>query len=66
MLVLSGDVTKAQAQQLADKYYGLWPAKKLPARNRPQAQDLPGNVALQVTDPELGNNSLVIGLRVPS
>lgn len=66
VLILSGDVTVEQAKELATKYYGSWPRKTLPPRYRPQAQNLPGDVTLRANDPALGENTLIIGLRVPS
>jgi zinc protease len=66
VLILSGDITEAEARTLAQKYYGAWAKKDIPARVRPQVQNLPGDMVLKATDPALGDNSLAIGIRVPS
>jgi zinc protease len=49
VVVISGDVTMAQVKPLAEKYYGVLPARAVPARNRPEepVQFAPRRVVLE-------------------
>lgn len=47
ILVVDGDITAEQLRPLAEKYYGVIPAGKIPPRIRPQ--EPPHNAARQVT-----------------
>ncbi len=57
IVVISGDVTAERVRPLAEKYYGVIPARAVPARDRPQepAQFAPRRVTLESPRVKLAN-----------
>ncbi len=53
ILVVAGDVTMAEVKPLAEKYYGVIPAAKLPSRVRPSEPPHEASIRVTLADPRV-------------
>jgi zinc protease len=65
ILVVSGDVTLPQITALAKKYYGDWPRKAVPPRQRLQAPIQPAITTLTYREPRIRQPQVMMAWRTP-
>jgi zinc protease len=61
VLVIAGDVDPVEVRRLAEKYYGVIPARSVPARLRPAEPEHIARTTVELADPRV--TRLSIGLR---
>lgn len=66
ILVVSGDVTMEQVRSLAEKYYGILPAYKVPDHVRPLSPDFSAPAVLTLHDETIRQSVFLRAWRVPS
>lgn len=66
IVVVSGDVTAEELRPLAEKYYGVIPAKPVPKRVRPAVPDLFSARRVILSDPEIRQPMVVRAWIAPS
>lgn len=66
ILLVAGDVTLDQVVALAEKYYGVIPARELPPRVRPQEPPQLAPRRVELTDPRVAQPSLQRSYLAPS
>ncbi len=66
VLILSGDITLAGAVDLAQRHYGSWKKREVPAQPAFVIPALPGVVSLRATDAKVHENTLLMIWRAPS
>lgn len=66
ILVVSGDVTMDQVRPLAEKYYGIIPAYKVPDHIRPSSPDFSAPAVLTLHDETIRQSVFLRAWRAPS
>lgn len=66
ILVVSGDVTMADVDPLAKKFYGVIPRKDVPAHIRPVTPDFPAPIVTRFESAEVRQPVLIEAWRAPS
>lgn len=66
ILVVSGDVTMEQVFPLAEKFYGIIPARQVPDHIRPLSPDFPAPVQLRFESADLRQPTFIRAWRAPS
>lgn len=65
ILVVAGDISAEELKPMAQKYYGLAPSQKVPARARPRAAPLVAEQRLTLSDPRIGQPVVMKFYRAP-
>ncbi|HVI53307.1 MAG TPA: pitrilysin family protein [Candidatus Sulfotelmatobacter sp.] len=66
VLILSGDVTAAQVRPLAEKYYGVIPARPVPPRVREAEPEQVAGRSLELRDPDVHQPDWIRSYLAPS
>jgi len=66
ILVVSGDITMAEAAPLAQKFYGIIPRRDIPQHIRPIAPDFPAPIIMTFESKDLRQPMLLRAWRAPS